>query len=356
MSSCKDLFIDVNTFDTDDINYIKPISFYKVTKNIGIYHQKSSDKKKQKIIVKSPKMIVPFGVKEFNNNGYKSYKMSMSFSTLTNLYNEDEIKKFFFFIKKIDSVNEETVMDHKKKWGLPKNIKYKKILQRSSNDFPHLMGTNLPYDEKQGFLFNVYDENAEKASIDIIEKRSIVSVIMEITDLIFTEKTFWTNITILQIRKCKTYSPIQDFFMSGCFICDEDDPEDTAYLKLIEKYQQKLKTPLSLPNIPQMNPYFSQQMNPYSDHQMCPPPPPPKKPEPSKPVVTFQPPTLAELLNTKSSLKKTETVVKSLFPDNKNNVVKEKDIEPELETEPEIEPEPPKKKKKKKNNKKLAHA
>nr|URM62121.1 low complexity protein [Mimivirus sp.] len=115
-------------------------------------------------------MVVPFGVKEFDNNGRKSYNMCLSFSSLTNLYNDDDIKKFYYFIKKIDTINQETISEYIKPWKLPKNLKYKKTLQRLSDDFPHYMSINMPHDEKLGFLFNTYDESGKKSTIDIIEK------------------------------------------------------------------------------------------------------------------------------------------------------------------------------------------
>ncbi|XWV26041.1 putative orfan [Tupanvirus soda lake] len=364
MDNYKDLFIDIDKFDEDNISYVKPILFYKVTRNMGIYYRKeiinkfksetkTTDKKKskkktesdsfvikkqtkkQKIIIQTPKMVVPFGVKEFDNNGKKSYQMSLSFSTLTNLYNEEEIKKFYLFIQKIDSVNEETIMDYKKDWGLPKNIKYRKTLQRLSAEYPHHMNITLPYDDKMGFLFHVYDEQAKKSSIDIIEKKSIVSVVMELTDLKFTDTEFRSNWTVMQIRKFKPYSPIQEFFMSGCFICDEDDPEDTAYAQLIEKYNKTLTTPIALPRIPQINPNYYNinpyqmpyMQNPYGQipnmahpmPQIAPPPPPQNKPINQDPLSqAFKPPSLQELLTAKKALKKTKTVVKGTLQNTNN--------------------------------------
>lgn len=340
MDNYKNLFMDIDNFEEENMSYIKPLLFYKVSRNIGIYYKKAqkdqqieksnketkknktkpkTDKptnqqiKKQKIIVQTPKMIVPFKIQEFVNNNKKSYQMSLSFTTLTNLYNEDEIKKFYLFIKKLDTINDDTISEYKKAWGLPKNLNYRKTLQRLSNDYPHYMNLNLPYDEKRGFLFHIYDETANKSTIDIIEKRSIVSVVIELTDLKFGNKDFRSNWTVLQIRKMKPYSPIQDFFMSGCFICDEDDPEDTAYKKIIEKYQQSLETPIVIPKIPQLNPNY---VNPHPHESRV-----THKEHPQLSVndnkkktsdVIFTPPSLNELISAKKSLKKTITIVKEV--------------------------------------------
>nr|WBF70648.1 hypothetical protein [Megavirus caiporensis] len=366
ISNYKDLFIDIDKFDEENISYVKPILFYQVTKNMGVYyekiieskklkssksetkskskHKKNSGskkttlsetipvktKRKQKIIVQTPKMVVPFGVKEFDNNGRKSYNMCLSFSSLTNLYNDDDIKKFYYFIKKIDTINQETISEYIKPWKLPKNLKYKKTLQRLSDDFPHYMSINMPHDEKLGFLFNTYDESGKKSTIDIIEKRSIVSAVIELTDIKFTDKIFKSNWTVMQIRKFKPYSPIQEFFMTECFICDEDDPEDTVYANLIEKYHKTLQTPLIVPYPPQMyyptniSPMNSYQINPYqtystnsnisnSPNYNIPPPPgpiPQKNNNTQSEGASFKPPSLQELLSAKKLLKPTTTVIK----------------------------------------------
>jgi hypothetical protein len=167
--------------------------------------------------------------------------MCLSFSNLTNLYNEDDIKHFYQFIKKTDTVNEDTILEHKKEWGLPKKMEYKKSIQRLNKDFPPNMGINLPYDEKLKFLFKVYDEDAIESNISIIEKKSIVSVVLELTDLRFSDTDFRANWTVLQIRKFKPYSQIQEFFMSRCFIYDNNDAENKMQQELIannKKMQQ----------------------------------------------------------------------------------------------------------------------
>ena len=291
-------------------------------------------------------MLAPFGITEYNNDGKMSYQLCLSFSSMTNLYNEDDIKNFYNFMKKIDRVNEDTILEHRDKWELPNKMKYKKSVHRTSKDYPHQINLRLPHNENTGFLFDVYNDKAEKSTIDIIERRSIVSVALELTDLKFTDKDFKPTWTVLQIRKFKSYSPIQEFFMSGCFICDDDDPEDLAYSNLINKYRKQLETPINLPRYPQLNPAYYQ-YNPYMSHmynsspdasnqlplpRSMPPPPPPHlvpgslgpplpsslgppgppglpglPPPPPPPLLNVRPsfaPTLSELTNKMKSLKK----------------------------------------------------
>lgn len=318
----KNLFIDPNTFDVETISYTKPILFYKVNRNMGIYYKKGTPEnsvkspdntkhvkilpKKQKIIFQTPKMVVPFDIKEFKNeeSGKSTYKMCLSFSTLTNLYNEDDIKHFYQFIKKTDTVNEDTVMEHKKEWGLPKKIEYKKSIQRLNKDFPPNMGINLPYDEKLKFLFKVYDEDAIESNISIIEKKSIVSVVLELTDLRFSNTDFRANWTVLQIRKFKPYSQIQEFFMSRCFIYDNNDAENKIQQELVA-HNKKMQQ-LELYKIQQV------QEKPVTPIQ---------QPTPIQPVIQsvpqpitsshFVPPSKHDLLNGLKMLKKTITIDKS---------------------------------------------
>jgi hypothetical protein len=369
----KDIFVNIASFDTTTMRYVKPLAFYKVNKNMGIYYDKEckssidSDKivkKKQKIIIQTPKMIVPFGIKKFENNGKKSYQMSLSFSSLTNLYNENEILDFYKFIRKIDSTNEEIVEDHKKDWHLPKDLTYCKSLKKTG-DYPHFINVSLPYDEKNGFLFHTYNENAKKSDIDIIEKRCIVSVVLELTDLKFSDTEYRAGWTVMQIRRYKPYSPIQEFFMTGCYLCDQDDPEDTVYSEIISRYQKAMLTPLPL----QM-----QYIPPPCPPSTLPVPPPPSSLQQQQPSVTkssFKPPSLQELLNGKNSLKKSkssiqltnletsssaETVPTNDIPDSPaqktaTKKLKHKIEKVEIEDEEDEEEEIPKKSKKKSSKK-----
>lgn len=363
MNNHRDIILNYNDFNEEHIIFIKPVAFYKVTKNMGIYYNKEiieksdtdtgSDKKKnkkekipkpifkrQKIIIQTPKMMVPFDVKEFVNKDRKSYQMTLSFAPLTNLYNENEVKKFFLFMRKIDSVIDETISDHLTEWKLPQKIKYTRSLKKLSSDFPHMFNMNLPYDEKEGFLFNVYDESATKSNIAIIKKRCVVSAILELTDLRFGDSEYRANWNVMQIRKFKPYSPIQEFFMSGCFIIDEDDPEDQAYAQIIETYQRKIRNMPNFSNMTTMQNIYANSMANMSNYQMqIPPPPgmpsistvPPPPPPPPKldAKSIYVPPSADELKNMLGKLKKTETVEKVA---KMGNIIERKDIEVKLKT------------------------
>jgi len=360
------LFIDLDTFDVENIQYIKPISFLTASRDMGIYYYtppKKKEKKgrKQKIIVETPKMMVPCAHKEFvSESGKKNYRMCLSFSTLTNIYNEEELQRFHDFTTRIDENNEEIVDENRKNWKLPSSMVYKPSVRKITDNFPDVIEIVMPYTEKDGFLFHVYDEKAGKSSMDIITKQSIVTCILELTDLTFRKKMYHANWKLLQIRKSKNYSPIQEYFMSGCFICDKDDPEDVAYDNMIAEYQKKmgrknkrteLAAIMAAPSVTapiQMMQMMQQMMNMPAVVPMLPgippgpmtrggpPPPPPPMgsqskgpargvaPPPKKEEkgTTFQPPSASELIDAKKILRSVpqpeKKVFKSIYSEDKD--------------------------------------
>ena len=288
----RDVLINPATFDTDTITLSKPAGFYKVEKNISVYHKKepkatedsplkSKLKKKilrEKIRILTPKLSVK-KVVEFTklasantsvdeDPNKMEYQMFLSFRTLAKLYNEEEVKIFYSFIKKIDSLIEETILSHREQWGLPKKMKYRRTLRRSRDSVPYHMGINLPYDEnkfntKPNFLFKTFNESATDSDISIIKKKSVVAAILELSDIWFGADEFGINWNVMQIRKFKPYSPIQEFLMTRCVIPDHDDPEDQAYKMLIDKYKRDLDTKFPALMAPHIDEAYAQfcQMN-----------------------------------------------------------------------------------------------
>ncbi len=129
-------------------------------------------------------------------------------------------------------------------------ITYINSIRSSMDDYPDLMYINLPHDEKIGFLFNVYDENAKKADHSILTSKSIISIVLELTDIKISENKCRPCWTALQIRKVKPYAPIREFFMSNCYICDDDDPNDQAYLNHINIYKKNIEYAKNIPLYP----------------------------------------------------------------------------------------------------------
>lgn len=285
MDLCNELLFDINEFDEDNLIFIKPMFFYKINKNIGIYYkpEKNINKKflfngKQKIILQTPKMYSVFGVKKLVYSDFEINKLALSFSTITNLYNDENIKKFFNFVKKVDTVTEEIISYNRKKWNLPKKISLSPSLFRTSEKYSYYMNIFLPIDKNET-LFHVYNENNEKSSIDIIDSKSIVTAVLELTDIKFTDSKYYINWKVLQLKKCKKISIIQELFLSCCFVDDKIITDKTKHI--IEHKSSEYKEPVTK----------------QSNHND---------------ICIFKPPSLDELLDAKKLLKKTKTNVKIL--------------------------------------------
>jgi len=243
------LLINMETFDTDTIVLSKPASFKKNPRAVSIFYKAEetdgddqTKTVKKRIRLMTPKMSVPFGPKDFENkeNDRISHMMSMSFGLLPDIGNDDELRESYKFFRKIDKALEDCIKASKKVLGLPEKIAFRHSVQRLTDDFPCHLNVALPHDGKE-FMFKVYDESASESSIKIVEKKSVVSVVLELTEIWFGKEKFGINWNVLQIRKFKPYSPIREFFLNKCVIMDTDDPDDEALKKLVSKYKEDLE-------------------------------------------------------------------------------------------------------------------
>jgi len=313
------IFYDIDKHDDENITYVKPVNFPS-NRNIGIFV-----KNKQKLIVRTPKMYVPFDVKIFKGKNQSQYRLNIGFNTLPQLHNEIEINKFYKFVNAIDELNMEVVKLNRKKWGMP-NLVYKPTINSISDDFPEFMPVNLPFDSD--FLFDIYDENKELTTIDCIHKKSIIGLALELTDLWIGENECGCNWNVLQIRKFSNKSIVQELFNKQCLII-YDEP--------IIKIQVISQSTTSIP-VPPPAPNFFLPNKPTQSNQQNQP----------KPISTFIP-TTNDLQSAMSKLKKTETVVKTMYD---GKILKEtsNELSPTDKSATEIPSETPKKKKKKKLN------
>jgi hypothetical protein len=371
----KSLLLDYTQFDKSSLVYANPTSGT-TTRRISIYYRRPTKANKakagssvsaseysglQKIIVRTPKMKVPAGaievIRKFGSDDnlkiYKSYLMSLSFAMNSLLCNEEEMYVFHQFIDQVDERIAETVPKHLKKWGLPSPLKYPGSLRNSEqtdkeakssdvDDYPDQLTLSLPYDKDDGFLFSVYDEDAKKASKDIITKGCYVTAVIELSEIAFfkekkkvedkrsgeivsreTGKIICRPVwNVLQIRKARPYSNAREQFMKGCAIFDETDPADLQQMQAQRYLQQmqlmQIQMMSQMPQMSQVPPAwppmisgYPQQAIPGYQQQAIPgmppmpslPPPPPPKP-PADPKYSFKPPTKDELLKQLNKLKK----------------------------------------------------
>ena len=294
--------IDIKKIKKNDITYVKPLNFPSLNRNLSIFNKQVNDDSsvvKKKIIFITPKMMAPFGFKKFENKSKSitSYSISFSFASVPYISNDEAIKSFYQFVKMIDEINIDTIGTYRSKWKLPKSISYRSSLVEF-DDYADCININLPFDRDEGFLFNVYNEEGMKSSIDIINERCLVSACIELSDIWFNEKLsmYGCNWNVLQIRKHKKISSIQSYFMNNCVLGDSDDESLTPKpLPVPQQYPSFI--PLAPPPPPPM-PIKHRESTSIST--LTPTPPPPISNRPKRIIISPD-----ELNCVKSKLKKT---------------------------------------------------
>jgi hypothetical protein len=175
--------------------YSKQKNLYNNYQKIDIYYNR------KKIIIKTPRMMIPFDI--VNNNNF--YSLCISFSK-KNI--DKNIKEFYNFIK---------FLDKKNKKNINKKLIYKKSLS-SFNGFDKFISLNMPY-KNNNFLFDAYNENNNKINVNEITKYNEVSIIIELSYIWLNKKKAGCQWNILQIKK---YNYLN---LDVCLIIDDDDIE-----------------------------------------------------------------------------------------------------------------------------------
>lgn len=265
-------FLPINKIKTKKFIYQKPNRMKNLTQ-VGVYYL--SKEERRRFIIQSPKMSVFSDIACFEKNGKKSYKMSLSFKSISTLYHDQELREFRSMIKAIDNHTIKTIDKNRKEWKIDDEVQHKPSLKKIAPDAPWMISVNLPYDDEDGFLFKIYDKDAQIIDIEEIKKRKIVSVALELTEIWFNETSSQLRWNVLQMRKFSKYSPLHDIMMKQCVLADNDDPNDEAYGNLINIYRKRIQEQISY----RSNVYYPPQME--VDYRLpapimaAPPPPPP---------------------------------------------------------------------------------
>lgn len=228
--------IDIKKIDIENVVYVKPRFFGIYENSLGVYYRLQDTKKK--IIIRTPKMIAPFGIKKYDNKNYIKHQISLSFASITSMANETDLKIFHNFVNTIDDSNKSIVKNNLSKWKLSQNLKFRKSIQNHSRDYPPYINCQLPIDSEFGDCFSVYDESGKRSNLSIISNRSIVSAIVELTDIRFTETDYFCTWNIISIRKHKPYSLVREQIMNKCLLFDTDEDNDSQGIEDIPKIIQ----------------------------------------------------------------------------------------------------------------------
>ena len=245
--------VDMSKFSTDSLIYKKRTGTGDKIISFSIIHEN-----KKKIIMSTPKLPMPFELGDMFNrvSGEITKIFPISCKTGNTCDEILALEKFTKCIEKLDNAGISIIKNNRTKLGLGKNFKYIDTITYKNN-YPGVIQFYLPYDADEMPLFGIFDHNGKKASIDILKKNSLVSIVFEISELRINleKKTCKTILTVGQIRKFGSLCQTKDYLLRNCILFDSSEPEPVV-------------TPIMIP----MPPPMTRQMQP---DPFSPPPPPP---------------------------------------------------------------------------------
>jgi len=365
------LYLPILKIKPDRLIYKKPIKM-KNLYHMSLYYLSKEEKKR--FIIQTPKMLLFSDIKCFEKqndsidvpsrekfegqNDKKSYRMSLSFKSVSTLYHDQELRDFRKMLRGVDVYISQLIEKNKKNWNLPDDMVYKPTLRKIAPDAPWMMSVNLPYDSDDGFLFNIYDKDAQIINIDDLGKRKVVTSALELTEIWFSVDTCTCQLkwNALQIRKFSKFSPLHYIMMKQCVLPDMDDPNDEGYQNVINVYRKRIQEQIgymAYAPIP-----FTQQPMMQMQHNIPMPPAPPRPPQ-ETPVHMKYAPSKNDLLDQLKKLKSTkkeegisdedDKKIEEEKPKKKKSIKKEEVVS---EDDKNIEEEEKPKKKKSNNRKK----
>jgi len=262
--------------------------------------------KNQEIYIKTPKIVVPFGLNIYtteNNENYYYYVLSFTDSDI-----DPNIEKFYSFLQKIEVFCQNVVKNNLAKWGceyLFESLNFKSGF-KDSDGIP-LFRLKITHTGKQ--LTELYDEAGELQNLDdvesIITKQCQVISLIELNNIWINSTEYGVTWKVHQMRVYPSTRPI-----GGVSLLDENVTVHTV--KIIEKEHVEIRS--SAPPAPRPPPFR-------------PPPPILFPPKPKIPVggVTMLP-FLSAISSGGFQLKK----VDPSEVNNKKNVPAPKDDRPEI--------------------------
>lgn len=179
----------------------------------------NKDVKEHSIIVQTPKVELPFGLNTYENNGYKSHSIDLSFNR-----NTTSTENFVNFVKAFDEQNLTYGIDKSYKWfgkRLDKDIietLYNKQLKQNGN-FAPTMRIKMP--TKNGeFVGDIFDQNENPINMNVITKGCSVQAIIQCLGIYFVAKEYGVSWKVVQLKVYPTTK------LSEYGFIDEDEIDD----------------------------------------------------------------------------------------------------------------------------------
>ena len=215
------IMIKMDEFDKKLLKY-KRIRFSKDYSRIVINYDNPSLHLK-KCIFMTPKLLIPFSIREKVYDDYKTYYFNLSLLNAYK-YNTDSIlKKFCTIINEVDQMNEEIINTLKENDKINKNVIYRKSLYKNNEELPEIFGNiKIPYDDNYGILINIYNYDGKKIDIANLKKKDLVCCCIEASELWVNETECGCTWEVREIQKFKPLTRSQELFTKFKFINNDN--------------------------------------------------------------------------------------------------------------------------------------
>lgn len=217
-------FVDYKTYDVDDLTFSEPSRTFPRYRRIQVY---PDEKQKKKVVVQTPKMIMPFDMRKTTYSNKVYYHMSLSFRRRAASKN---VQLFLEFMQDLDDRILEVVRENRDDW-IPEKHKYSFRRSVLDEEFNPYISVRCPYEGQ--FRFNVFDKDKNQIDASALVQDSELSVIMELSELwINTQKReFGCNWVVLQVKKYGVLS----YVLEDCLFEDEDEDENEETVRYVTR-------------------------------------------------------------------------------------------------------------------------
>lgn len=236
-------FFDHNNYNEKKIQLKKPMS-----KKIGddTYHFIPIRYKNQEIYIKTPKIVVPFGLNTYTSEqNEQHYYFVISF---TDMDIDPNINKFYQFLQKMEIFCQNMVKLNMSKWGcdyLFEGLSFKSSFKEADGAIPLFKLKINSTGKQQSELYNEYGESILMHQIDnhITERCQVISL-LELSNIWIKPTEYGITWKVQQIRIYPSNKPI-----GGVSLLDENI--EIHNVKMVEHIQ-------SIPMVPPLddNPFI----------------------------------------------------------------------------------------------------
>lgn len=158
---------------------------------------------KQRIVIQTPAMIMPFGVTPYQETGgdIQSYSIDLSFRTADT---DPKVADFREKIVALDKALVDAATERSEEWfGRPMERQliaefYRKLLNDKNPEYPPTMKIKVGVNVSGEPAAQFFDENRNPVGIEYLGKGCTIKAICELSSVWFVNKTFGATFRLIQ--------------------------------------------------------------------------------------------------------------------------------------------------------------